>query len=68
MVNTCDKDPFIDGEPVSTKESSDENGYGIKSIRQVVKKYHGEINMYYRSTSTGDSPEGEFHTVIRMKD
>ena len=65
MVNTCDKDPFIDGEPVSTKESSDEHGYGIKSIRQVVKKYHGEINMYYRSTSTGDSSEGEFHTVIR---
>ena len=68
MVNTCDKDPFIDGEPVSTKESSDEHGYGIKSIRQVVKKYHGEINMYYRSTSSGDSQEGEFHTVIRMKD
>ena len=66
MVNTCDKDPFIDGEPVSTKESSGEHGYGIKSIRQVVRKYHGEINMYYRSTSTGDSSEGEFHTVIRM--
>ena len=68
MVNTCDKDPFIDGEPVSTKKSSGEHGYGIKSIRQAVKKYHGEINMYYRNTSTGDSPEGEFHTVIRMKD
>lgn len=36
---------FQDGCPLTTKENKEEHGFGIQSIRFVVEKYHGYLNM-----------------------
>ena len=34
---------------------------GFKSIKKVVKQYHGNLQMYY------DNDSGTFHTIITLK-
>lgn len=46
VENTCpDKPEFIDGLPVTTKADKAQHGYGVRSIRYIVKKYQGEVRM-----------------------
>ncbi len=59
-INSCDDNPFMNGELRSSKKDPGIHGYGIKSIKQVVEKHKGAIEMYYNSDFR------EFHTVIRM--
>ena len=44
--NYFEQDLQIDrGNLVSTKSDKDFHGYGIKSIRYTVEKYHGAVNI-----------------------
>jgi hypothetical protein len=42
IENYCENAPeFVGGLPVSWKEDKQNHGYGLKSIRYIVEKYHG---------------------------
>ena len=63
VINSCESNPFIKegSHLISSKKSKHTHGFGIKSIRKIVNKYHGDIQMYYNDeTST-------FHTIIMLK-
>ena len=46
MKNYCSNDlEFKDDLPVTTKEHSDEHGYGMKSISSIVNKYGGVLSV-----------------------
>ena len=63
IINSCRSTPVYDqdGLPVSHKSSKGRHGFGIKSIKKVVKQYHGNLQMYYYNDS------GTFHTIITLK-
>ena len=59
VVNSCSTDPFADNDLLRTKKQDKfRHGYGLKSIRAVVKKYRGNMKLYYKT--------GEFHAVIYL--
>ncbi|MGM9592998.1 MAG: ATP-binding protein [Candidatus Onthomonas sp.] len=46
LENQCSRRPkFQDGLPVTDKKDKDFHGFGVKSIRYIVEKYHGELVM-----------------------
>lgn len=47
---------FRDGLPVTTKADKDYHGFGMQSIRMIVRKYEGELNTY--------TSDGVFHLNI----
>ena len=57
------KDPFADksGTLITSKPDKYRHGFGIKSIRKAVKKYCGDINMYYNDETL------TFHPIITLK-
>lgn len=63
MINSSRKNPFDkqNSKLVTTKSDKRKHGFGIKSIRKVVAKYHGDMQMYYNQESL------TFHTVITLK-
>lgn len=63
IVNSCRKNPFADsrGSLSSHKPDKQGHGFGIKSIRKTVSKYHGDMQMYYNEDSL------TFHTIITLK-
>lgn len=63
LINSCRNSPVYDqdGLPVSHKTNKNRHGFGIKSIKKVVKQYHGNLQMYY------DNNSGTFHTIITLK-
>lgn len=63
MVNTCRKNPFSKQSKklISTKSNSERHGFGIKSMKRIVKKYSGNMELYY------DEEEKAFHTIITLK-
>ncbi|MEY8265502.1 GHKL domain-containing protein [Lachnospiraceae bacterium 64-25] len=63
VINSCRKDPFSNpqGSLVTNKANKHKHGFGIKSIRKTVSKYHGDIQMYYNSDTL------TFHTIITLK-
>lgn len=63
IVNSSRTDPFAhpDGKLISHKSDKSRHGFGIKSIRKIVAKYHGDMQMYYNRESL------TFHTVITLK-
>lgn len=51
ITNSCIKKPlYINGHLISSKKDSDLHGIGIRSIKRVVKKYDGNIEMNYSDT------------------
>lgn len=45
LENYCPQPPeFQNGDPVTTKADKDNHGFGVKSIRYLVKKYHGNVS------------------------
>ena len=43
--------PISAGKTLSTTKNVDGfHGFGIKSIKRIVKKYHGEFDWFYRET------------------
>lgn len=63
LINSCRSSPVYDqdGLPVSHKANKSRHGFGIKSIKKVVKQYHGNLQMYY------DKDSATFHTIITLK-
>lgn len=63
-VNSCRKSPFSPSDKTllrTHKKDSAQHGFGIKSIKRVVAKYHGEIQMYYNDEAAA------FHTIITLR-
>lgn len=61
-INSCDKKPNVINNILQTKKSDREkHGLGIKSIKQVTRKYKGEFNWYYREDTK------EFTTRIAFR-
>ena len=60
IVNSCsERVKFVNGLPVTSKPNPQNHGLGIKSIKRVVEKYNGAINMYQDNDNT-------FHVVIAL--
>lgn len=63
-VNSCRKSPFSPSDKTllrTHRKDSAQHGFGIKSIRRVVNKYRGDIQMYYNNESA------TFHTIITLR-
>ena len=46
IENYCEKQvEFLNGIPQTTKEDVQEHGFGSRSIRDIVEKYHGELKI-----------------------
>ncbi len=54
--NPCGELRFRDGLPQTTKADKAYHGFGVRSIRYIVKKYGGEVSMYTEG--------GKFHVDI----
>lgn len=62
VINSCRKNPFLSQDGLAThKPDKDRHGYGLKSIRRTISKYHGNMQMYY------DDETLTFHTIIALK-
>lgn len=63
VVNSCRRNPFSskNGNLVTNKSDKCVHGFGIKSIRKTVTKYHGDMRMYYNDDTL------TFHTIITLK-
>lgn len=63
VINSCRRNPFdkATGILTTTKQNPLKHGFGIKSIRKIVKKYQGNIKMYF------DDDTMTFHTIITLK-
>ena len=63
VVNSSGKNPFDEQSGIlnTTKANKYKHGFGIKSIRKIVAKYHGNMQMYYNQESL------TFHTIITVK-
>jgi len=63
VVNSSRKNPFVgsQGSLSTTKPDKHGHGFGIKSIRKTVDRYHGDMQMYYHEDTL------TFHTVITLK-
>lgn len=48
VKNSCDKKPVSKGETLkTTKDMKHFHGFGIKSVRNILKKYHGDYSWEY---------------------
>lgn len=46
MENRCSREPqFHDGLPVTDKADKQNHGFGVRSIRYITEKYHGDMYM-----------------------
>ena len=63
VINSCRTNPFLSKGRQLCTEKSDKgrHGFGLKSIRKTVKKYHGNMQMYYNDNTF------TFHTIITLK-
>jgi sensor histidine kinase regulating citrate/malate metabolism len=63
VINSCRKNPFLhkDRQLHTDKTDKSRHGFGLKSIRKTVNKYHGNIQMYYNDDTL------TFHTIITLK-
>ncbi|MCM1467659.1 MAG: GHKL domain-containing protein [Alistipes sp.] len=63
VINSCRENPFStqNGKLVTNKPDKHKHGFGIKSIRKAIDKYHGDMRMYY------DDDTLTFHTIITIK-
>lgn len=62
ITNACRQDPFDSNTSglFTRKPDKQRHGYGLKSVQRIVKKYHGNITMYYEKETVS------FHTVITL--
>ncbi len=62
VINSCRYNPFAaDSHALVTRKADRKrHGFGIKSIRKVAEKYHGDMQMYY------DDDALTFHSIITL--
>lgn len=52
IENYCSREiSFKDGLPVTSKKDAANHGYGLKSIRYIVEKYHGALNVSFANNT-----------------
>lgn len=63
VINSSRKNPFEDSHNnlITSKPDQGRHGFGIKSIKKTVSKYHGDIQMYYHTDTH------TFHAIITLK-
>lgn len=63
IINSCRTNPFSNQSKdlITHKSDKSQHGFGIKSIHKIVKKYDGNMEMYYSEDSS------TFHTIITLK-
>lgn len=63
VINSCRTNPFLSKDRQLCTQKSDKrrHGFGLKSIRKTVQKYHGNMQMYYNNDTF------TFHTIITLK-
>ncbi len=63
VINSCRTNPLPDkaGQLCTQKCDKSRHGFGLKSIYRTVKKYHGDMQMYYNDDTF------TFHTIITIK-
>ena len=63
VINSCRVTPYTaqSGNLITNKPNRHKHGFGIKSIRKIVSKYNGDIQMYYNNETL------TFHTIIILK-
>lgn len=63
MKNSCRTNPFLPSGRnfITHKPDKSKHGFGIKSIRRIVKKYHGNMEIYYKDSSS------TFHVIIMLE-
>ena len=63
MLTFARTNPFSkqDGSLMTNKPDQLKHGFGLKSIRKTVKKYNGDIQMYFNDETM------TFHTIIALK-
>lgn len=63
VINSCRVTPLAgpDGNLITNKPNRYKHGFGIKSIRKIVSKYNGDIQMYYNNETL------TFHTIVTLK-
>ena len=64
VINSCRTNPFTtreNGNPAISIPCSHKHGFGLKSIRKIVAKYNGNMQIYYSSDTL------TFHAVITLK-
>lgn len=63
VINSSRSNPFTDskGSLATRKPDKRRHGFGIKSIRKTISKYHGDMEMYYSEDAL------TFHTIITLK-
>jgi signal transduction histidine kinase len=63
VINSCRKNPFLRKDRQLRTDKTDKNrhGFGLKSIRKAVNKYHGNMQMYYNDDTL------TFHTIITLR-
>lgn len=62
VINSCRSDPFTRNScfPVTRKADKKKHGFGVKSIKKIVEKYHGDIQMYFHEDAL------TFHSIITL--
>ncbi len=64
VINSCRTNPFTTREndnPAISIPHSHKHGFGLKSIRKIVAKYNGNMQIYYNSDTL------TFHAIITLK-
>ena len=63
IINSCRTTPLTteNGSLITHKKDKLRHGYGVRSIKRIVHKYGGEIEMYYHAENT------TFHTILTLK-
>lgn len=65
VINSCLANPFSaenEGKLISHKPDKEYHGFGIKSIKKIIKNHDGNMQMYYNEDSL------TFHTIITLKE
>ena len=64
VINSCRTNPFTtrgNDNPAISIPHSHKHGFGLKSIRKIVAKYNGNMQIYYNSDTL------TFHAIITLK-
>ena len=63
VINSCRTNPFTteNGSPTISIPHNNKHGFGLKSIRKIVGKYNGNMQIYYNSDTR------TFHAIIILK-
>ena len=63
MINSCRTDPFTahNHQLITSKKKPSSHGFGLKSVRRIVERYEGSMNLYY------DEKDLLFHTIILLR-